>query len=196
MFNLDLDSLMESATNTYEVKGEIVSNEDPIKKIFLEILPTDYRIEAMMEADIVVKAGKPGLSNQRQLTGQQLWERSAKRAAFLRNLRDLRTKEIEENGEKIKVNPYNAFLKVEKAEDLSKTPFNFEGKKDSVVIKFMTQRDGAFKNQKTTQLTVIHVTPRQPSSLDEMMSIDDFLNSGVFAEVKEEEKAEAFPNLG
>ena len=101
MFNLDLDSLMESATNTYEVKGEIVSNEDPIKKIFLEILPTDYRIEAMMEADIVVKAGKPGLSNQRQLTGQQLWERSAKRAAFLRNLRDLRTKEIEENGEKI-----------------------------------------------------------------------------------------------
>lgn len=150
----------------------------------------------MMEADIVVKAGKPGLSNQRQLTGQQLWERSAKRAAFLRNLRDLRTKEIEENGEKIQVNPYNAFLKVEKAEDLSKTPFNFEGKKDSVVIKFMTQRDGAFKNQKITQLTVMHVTPRQPSSLDEMMSIDDFLNSGVFAEVKAEEKGEAFPNLG
>ena len=186
MLDFNLDSLMEKATNTYEVKGEIVPNEDPTKKLFLDILPKDYRIEAIMEADIEVKSGKPVLRNTQTLTGQQLWERSAKRAAFLRNLRDLRMKEAEENGEKIAVNPYKTFLKVEKAEDLSKTPFNFDGKKDSVVIKFITQREGAFKNQKITQLTVMHVTPRQPASLDEMIDIDAFLAECSLPEVEEE----------
>lgn len=158
---LDFDQLLEEYTGkaNYEVKGKTVESH-PMKTRFAEILPNNYRIEAMLEGDIEVRQGKAQLVNPKQLTGQQLWERTAKRAAFLRNLNDLR---IKENSD---INPYDAFLKVEQA-DLAKTPFNLEGKVNPIGVQFVTRRAGAFKGQWITTLTVLLVTATQPM-IDEM----------------------------